>query len=668
MAQRILAPQKPDSFPWIGDPRRVSLRGLSRGQLDRNHLRQTLWQVVTAPYWLGSDVPPPHLPAHEAPRPAATGRAGEQVVRLLDRIAHRLWLQRIIHILVRAAWLGLAAGCLWLLVELRGGPALRETPLIVVSVLLIGLGVVFASLQRPTRRQVARMLDRSFLLKERLTTAVDHLGQGVPADGEQASVVYLQMADAANVVAELRSQPALGVRVPVREVVLAIAFGLIMAGLAFLRGVGGEVPPVAAGAVPAFTAAADRPAPAPAAPAPSDAGAAPTAPTVEQVRAQAQRSNDALRDLNNLGQALADHAVTRSAADAIARGDYADAGDDLRNLAPDADQLSPGAREELATDLDQAAPRMAPGSANLADASRQAAAGLRQGDPAAEQGVRHLGDQVEAAGQQIAPQEDLARQMRQAQAAQTSASAAEGQQSQGAQTGEPGSDSQSSADQQRAAAGQTDPSGEQKPVQAGQPGAKSGDKAGEGAQAGESGQSEPGEGRPGGQPGQSQPGGDPGQDGQPGAADQSGQPRKGEQGSGQGDQSERSGKGSGAGGGEADKTASGGQPGAQSQGGDQAGEGAPSEEQVSNGDGKGKAAGDPAPVDSTMELPQIAGDDAIQTSPDGGGSNRGTGAGVTAGSGTAVQGEVGEAGPDSNRVPPAYRSLVERYFTEGETP
>ncbi len=664
MAQRILVPQKPSSLPWIADPRR---RGLRREPLDRARLRQSLWQVITAPYWIGSDVPPPHLPAREVPRPLLPGRAGEQVVRTLDRIGHRLWMQRIIHILVRAAWLGLAVGCLWLLIELQGGPALRATPLIGISAALIAMGVIFAALQRPTRRQVARMLDRSFLLKERLTTAVDHLGQGVPADGQQASVVYLQMADAANVVAEIRSQPALGIRVPVREVVLAIAFGLVMAGLAFLRGVGGDIPPAAAGAVPAFTAAADRPPPAPA-PAAPDAGTAPTAPTVEEVRAQAQRSNDALRDLNALGQALADHAVTRSAADAIARGDYADAGDDLRNLAPDADQLSPSAREELATDLDQAASHMAPGSADLSAASRQAADGLRQGDTAAEQSVRELGDQVEASGQLIAPQEDLARQMRQAQAAKSSSSTSDGQQGQSPQGDQSGSDSQPGSDRQAANAGQPGQSGEQQPGQAGQPGSKSGDSPGNQAQGGESGQSEPGEGQPGGQPGQSPAGGEPGQKGQPGASGQPGDPRNGEPGDGQGDQREQSGKGSGAGGGEADQAAAAGQSGDKSAGGDQAGEGDPADQQVSNGDGKAQAAGDPAPVDATMELPQVAGEDAIQTSPDGGGSNRGTGAGVTAGSGTAVQGEVGEAGPDSNRVPPAYRSLVERYFTEGDTP
>jgi hypothetical protein len=44
---------------------------------------------------------------------------------------------------------------------------------------------------------------------------------------------------------------------------------------------------------------------------------------------------------------------------------------------------------------------------------------------------------------------------------------------------------------------------------------------------------------------------------------------------------------------------------------------------------------------------------------------RGSGGGVTAGSGFAVQGDVGETGPDSNRVPAEHRETVERYFSNG---
>jgi len=78
-------------------------------------------------------------------------------------------------------------------------------------------------------------------------------------------------------------------------------------------------------------------------------------------------------------------------------------------------------------------------------------------------------------------------------------------------------------------------------------------------------------------------------------------------------------------------------------------------------------AGDaPAPVVETIQLPPAPAGDGVQTASDGGGSNRGSGSGATASTGSTVQGEVGEAGPDSNRVPADYRDVVEEYFSPQE--
>ena len=70
-------------------------------------------------------------------------------------------------------------------------------------------------------------------------------------------------------------------------------------------------------------------------------------------------------------------------------------------------------------------------------------------------------------------------------------------------------------------------------------------------------------------------------------------------------------------------------------------------------------------TNAQVALPAGSGEEGIQTSADGGSAMRGSGAGVTAGSGFAVQGEVGDAGPDSNRVPVEHRDVVERYFSAG---
>lgn len=646
MAQRSLA--GPLTRPiGVADP----LRRLWTNRRRDGDPRRTAWWIGTAPYWLGSDVPAPLLPSRDEARPAEIGLAGEHVLTTLDGLVRRLWIQRAVHILARAAWLGLLVGCGWLIVELRGGPPLNIRWLVAVGAVLFLGGIVFAALQRPTRRQVARMLDRSFGLQERLSTAVDHFGEGVPQGRERAEVVYLQMADAANVAADLHGHASLGLRVPVRELVLAIAFGLLMAALYFLRGVGGDVPPVQAGAIPAFTAAADRPVdPEPAAAAAAELA---EAPTVDQVRERAQQSGASQRDLAALGRALADHAVTRSAADAIQQGDYEAAADELRELSEQTNQLSPAGREALAADLDQAAAQMAPSSGNLADASQEAAAGLREGDEAAQTGVRELGDAVEQAGSQVAPQGELAQQMREAQAADAQ------RQQQAGQSGQPGDGSQPSQPSQSEAGQQGQPG---QPGEANQPGSQPGEQAGEGSQPGEGEASQPGEG---GQPGQST-------EGEAGSGQQAGEEAEsmsGQQGEAAGD-GQTSNAGAGAGTGESDGAPDPGE--AANPGGEaaqQPGEEAPADPNVSEGGGEGAEPGEPAEVDETLQLPQSPdGDAGVQTSPDGGGSNRGTGAGVTAGSGTAVQGEVGESGPDSNRVPAPYRLLVERYFSEPDAP
>ncbi len=623
-----------------------------------------LWRIVWTPFWVGSDVPPPALPAREPALPAAVGLAGVQVARTLDRLARRVWLQRVLHILVRAAWLGPAVGCAWLAVELLGGPALDVDRLIGVAAVFGALGVVFAALARPTRRQVARMLDRSFGLQERMVTAVGNLGLAVPREGERAPVIYLQMADAANVVAEARRHRAFALRPPVRELVLTVACGLLMAALFFLRGVGGDIPAVAAGAVPVFTPAVDRP-PEPVVETVAPAAEMTDVPSTEEVRRRAERSNQAQRDLQALSHALSDHAVTRDAAEAIQRGEYATAADQLRATADNADQLSEAARQELANDLDLATTEMSSESGDLSQAAQAAAAGLREGNEAAQEGVRQLGDAVEETGSEIASQEELADQMRQAQAAEAQQGGSD------AQPGDAGQQrdgaGQRTGSQDERSAGQSGEAGEGADAEPGEsgaegapsegdegapsqnqaPGQRRGGENGEGQGGEQAGERGEGEGQPGGQ------GGQPGDD-----------PRQGGEASGEG---ERSQAGGGAGTGRAESGAEDGQAGQAGEGGEEAGQGVPAEQRVTEGEGQGGAGqetDDAADVTQAIELPRAESGEGVQTSNDAGSSSLGSGSGVTAGNGTAVQGEVGDSGPDSNRVPAEYRSLVERYFSD----
>ncbi len=636
-------------------PRRVP-RQRPRGPA----LHRLLWRLVWLPYWLGSDVPAPQLPARDQVPPAEIGLAGEQVLRMLDGLARRIWLLRVLTILARASWLGLLVGCVWLLLERQGGPAFDGDLLLPFTVVILLVSLVFAALMRPTRRQVARMLDRSFGLHERMITAVDHLGRAVPAEGERASVVYLQMADAANVVTDLRGHPAFAIRPPLREIVSGIACALLLAALFFLRGVGGGIPPVAAGTVPAFVPAADRVAEEAAAAQAQAQAALSDAPTAAEVQARAERSNALRQDLQRLSEALDDHAVTRSAADAVQRGDYGAAADDLRRVANDVDQLSAGARQGLADDLDQAANQMAEGQDGLAEASRSAADGLREGDQAAQEGVRELGEAVDRAGENVVSQQELAEQMRQAEAADENAT--QGQQGESA-AGDPGEQGQPGNGQSEGEAGAEEASG--------QTGSE-----GEGAQSGAEGEAAPpGSGQPGDgqEPGQ-QPGQGEGQRGEGGAeSERAGQGAEGA-GAEAGGEAQPDGQTGQADGGEAAQGGGAGSGEQQTnQGETQAGarddrpgaEGPPSEEQVTERQGEGSRTGETAlpPAGEAVQLPRSSGQ-GVQTSNNAGSSSLGSGTGVAAASGTTAQGEVGAAGPDSNRVPPTYRSVVEDYFSD----
>jgi len=638
-------------LPSRSAARRAPRRGLGLGE--RGNLREALWRAAWSPFWLGSDSPSPRLPSRQPLPPAERGLAGDVVAGGLNQIQRRIWVRQALSTLVRATWLGIALGCLWLVVELGGGPPLHLATLAVTAGVVLLLGILFAALNQPTRRDTARMLDQSFGLQERLSTAVDHFGRGVPREGERASVVYLQMADAANAIAELRRNRSLGIAFPVRELVLTVFCGLLMAGLFFLRGVGGGIPEVTSSNIPVFTPAVElSPTPDPAVVA-ADEGE--LAPTIEDVQQRSERSHQAQSDLQALAEALQDHAVTRGAADAINRGDYETGANELRDLAPRTDQLSPSAREELARDLDAAAPQMSSASGDLNQAATEAAAGLREGGQVAEESVRELGEAVERTGGEVASQQELAEQMQRAEQAAAGQESQQGQSGSG-QPGQPSSAQSGEAGMpgEGMPGDASNPQGEQQA--GGQPGAMS-----------EPGAGQPGAGGEGGQPGQAanpeaaagsmQEGGQPGGEG---AAEAMGEGAIGE--------GEQSAAGGGAGSGDAQAPPEEGQQAAGS--GEAAAptdaEGVPAEAKVSEGDGAAAEAGEPEPVSETITLPQGSDGSGIQTVNDAGGSRQGTGAGVTAGSGTAIQGEVGEAGPDSNRVPADYRSVVERYFSEPE--
>ena len=650
----VLTRTQPASAPW--ERTRAALINLRLQLADPVTRPALIWRVFWAPFWVWSDVPRPALPQRAAATPSDLGLAGEAVVSGIDRMRRRLWISHAAAAICRGIWLALAFAALLMLVDVLGGPTFDPRPAIIAGGVLLVAGLILAALSKPSRRITARMLDRTFGLQERLGTALDDLGLGVPAPGERAPVIYLQMADAANAIAALRNDRRLRPAIPVREVVLIVLCALVLATLAFLRGLGGGLPELAVASVPPFTPAIERPAdPEPSA---AELEAAATAPTVQEVMERADRSAQARRELQALAAAMADHAVTRPAAEQIARGDYEAAGEQIREAGAQSEELSQGAREGLASDLEDAAETMKPETNGLEEAKRDAASGLRRGDEPARTEMDDLADTVERAGEQVVPQGELASQMRNAQQAEAQRGESGTQSSSSSQNREAGdSNSQSSPNGDPGSGADANASsgseGDAQSESSAQPGDEGGDasegQAGEASEGGEA--TTPGD--------ANQPGS--GESGAPGDASRPGENAGSMESDGDSASAQQ---GGGAGTGEAGELS--GERGSAPATDLQVGEGEdPAAPDVSTGT---NAEADPTALDGAnaqVALPSGSGEEGVQTSSDGGSAMRGSGAGVTAGSGFAVQGDVGETGPDSNRVPAEHRETIERYFSNG---
>jgi hypothetical protein len=643
--------------------RRAALPALPQATPDQRRLWREFWR----PYWAWSDAPPPEIATADAALPEQIGLAGQAVVSGIDRIRRNLWISHAAIFICRGVWLGLLVASVLMLIDLLGGPIFSPRLAGAIGVLLVLGGAILAALSKPGRQRTAQMLDRSFRLQERLSTALDDLGLGVPGPGVRAPLIYLQMADAANAVAMLRADHRLRPAFPVREMALVVIFALLLTVLAFARGLGGGLPALETASVPVFTPAIERPEPPQ--PTAAEVAAAAAPPTVQDVLERQDRSALARRDLQQLASALSDHAATSQAAADISAGDYAAASEQLRQAAQQTANLSPGAKQALAEDLGTASEGMDPATNGLQEATQNAAQGLEQDPVTASEGMRGLADAVERAGQDVVSQSDLASEMRNARQAQPAQSGA----------GQEGSRSQAGSDE-----GEPTSSGAQSSASSRDPGAGADASAGsEGSDgsAQEQGGSESGSRNEGSQSGGQQPGaGESGNGRSPGEGQSGGQGENsaGGQGSpgdeaaagaeGTGD-SETARPGGGAGTGESSEES-------QEIGGastsateNQAGEtaAAPNVTEAStDGDGGQGLTGGPQTGNlERVALPAASGDQGVQTSADGGSALRGSGAGVTAGSGFATQGDVGEAGPDSNRVPPQHRDTVERYFGGG---
>jgi hypothetical protein len=306
----------------------------------------------------------------------------------LDRLARDRWARRGVRTLLRAAWIGLSIWCIGLGARLLFS---WDLPLEWIGIASLGcLAVGAALILRPRMRpqEVARRLDRRFGLHEQLSTALE-LG----ADEQRGVPAYLSEQSRRTIV-QVRRFVNSKQRLPWPELITLLALALVIFGMLVLLGIGplnlgrGALPlPPLVG--PLDSRPPDEPFNPPAGqqPGPGPGETLVPGPGDQQV-------------ISALAEALRDQSVTRPAAEALDSGDLAGAAQQLRELADQAEQLSPAARQDLAEALREAASQIAQDNPEAAQQLSESADGIEQGGAPAAEALEQLAEAVEQLGQQ----------------------------------------------------------------------------------------------------------------------------------------------------------------------------------------------------------------------------------------------------------------------------
>lgn len=345
-------------------------------------------------------------------QPANASLQRDELSQLLGKLSGYRWrlgvelLLRFIlrGLIVGAALLALASIANWVF-ELGLQSSWLWSILMLPSIGALGLALALW----PTPSQTARMTDRRLGLDERVGTAVElGLRRRALTSGR---FERLQLQDAvAQLAATPRRWPSLlvGSR---REVWLALVVGVLAAMSLLLPSIPRpRFEPSAEVAPEADVATDDRFIPSEVLEIPGLDGASIEEQAVEADLAPRVRQAQAEQEaLDRLAQALGQISASKSAADAIQRGDFGDARSQLSTLGEEADQLSEAAKKQLAQSL-QSAAAASGADRQLADRERQAAVALSRNNYADQRNaLRQLGEQVERSGARSMPAAQLAR-------------------------------------------------------------------------------------------------------------------------------------------------------------------------------------------------------------------------------------------------------------------
>lgn len=345
-----------------------------------------LWETFWLPYWLGSGQPPPRLPGFPA-----RGRPGGRtpaLLRQLDALRGAVWRRRAATLAWRCGWLALAALDLWLGLRVLAHRDAALGPFLVAALVILALGAFLVSTARPGRGELARALDRSFGLRERVATALEQAERG-----RLTGLRALQVLDATRVTGEVSGARAFRRPLPAREVALFVALAILCAvllGLFVFRDHGRPattMPPAAS--LPGLARGAQA------------GGLAAQTQGNQPGNQQGQQSaGGAQQDLNALASALQGHDATQAAANALQSGDYSGAANALRQAGQNAGNMSQAERDALANDLRSGAAQAGDPNGQIARDMRAAANALQQpGAAGAQQAFNALAGDVQQAGQ-----------------------------------------------------------------------------------------------------------------------------------------------------------------------------------------------------------------------------------------------------------------------------
>jgi len=319
----------------------------------------------------------------------------QPLLRHLEQLATDRWARYGVRTLIRAAWIAVCIWCIGLGGQLLWGWPLRLDLLGALALAAIGGGVLLLLRPKVSPREAARRLDQRFDLDEQLATAVEVTATNPPPE----SIAGRLVAQSEQTARLLRRHIARQQRPPWNELITLVALVLVVVGLYVLVGIGRADMHGSASALPPLAQANDPaqqfpPEPSPQAEQPQSQVPDPNG----QPAAGAQGAPGTVGDPQTtqaLADALRDQGATRSAAEALDRGDLAGAAQQLRELADQADQLGQSARNDLADALDNAAQTIAPNDPALAEQLRQNADGLRRGGQDAAEALDDLAQAIE---------------------------------------------------------------------------------------------------------------------------------------------------------------------------------------------------------------------------------------------------------------------------------